>query len=674
MSTCPDENTILEYLDGTSSPKDRRAIEEHVDRCGLCAELLVELGIAAAHDESSSSEAAATMGRYVLGETLGRGGMGMVMRAWDTQLERDVAIKTLKHDWSEDTLTNDHLSRRLMREARALAKINHPNILTIHEVFEQDGELCLVTEYIDGERLDTWLEREAPTAARRLDVWLQVIEALAHAHSHGVIHRDIKPSNIMITRSEQRPIVIDFGLATAPERARSGAAPSAALTQRGSALGTPAFMSPEQHMGHAATPASDIFSVCASIYFSLYGVRPFGGTNARQIAMRAYSGELTPVDRARAPKKLLGVLIVGLSPAPEDRFESLSSLADALRAARQSGRSNSTPYILIAGLLGLVGAALFTTSHTTSTSTLIARTEPSLQATSQHHEPTTPPARAHQTESKDEGMTSATSAAHEQIDDALADAAKIKPPPRQQTRALTSSLTNNRATRAGEGGAHRLAGAAPSTHAANAEESKEDLRVRLFKEAQRAMDAGYLHNTKRCFELVAKYKRGFDSSIDIARGLCLMVSGACEAGEKLMSEGFQTTLTPELSKTNARTMAKQYCRPPEGTTEHFFWKIGRSSHYTYSTLSGSTCDAELRYLLETVKHAPNDLDQDATLALQDHLKRIAGCYKWRTQKTNCRLVDAVLLEAHKLETHLDARQLRARVDAEIERVYPSCRD
>jgi serine/threonine-protein kinase len=186
------------------------------------------------------------IGRYQVLNRIARGGMGTLYLAWDPKLDRHVAIKVLTDD-------NDDLRERFSREARSAARLHHPNIVTIFDVGEYDGQPFIAMEYIQGETLATLIKERAPLpTVRRLEIIEQLADGLAFAHRIGIIHRDVKPANIMITRDGAVKI-LDFGIA------RIGS--SSSMTMTGMLIGTLSYMSPEQGAGRPADNRSDVFAV-----------------------------------------------------------------------------------------------------------------------------------------------------------------------------------------------------------------------------------------------------------------------------------------------------------------------------------------------------------------------------------------------------------------------------
>ena len=240
--------------------------------------------------------------RYVITGSLGAGGMGVVYRARDEKLDRDVAIKMLQRG----LLTSDEARVRFRREAQALAKLNHAHIAAVYDVIEQDGVDCIVMELVDGESLAVKLGRGALPVREATTIALQVAEALVEAHEHGVIHRDLKPGNVMIT-PKGRAKVLDFGLA----RLLLGPAD---VTQTGpetvGVMGTPLYMSPEQAMGETADARSDLWSLGVTYYESLTGIEPFRRPTTLGI-LRAITDETArPLREVRPEAPLLAEQVV----------------------------------------------------------------------------------------------------------------------------------------------------------------------------------------------------------------------------------------------------------------------------------------------------------------------------------------------------------------------------
>src|SRR3954463_3520439 len=207
-------------------------------------------------------------GKSRLVEILGEGAIGVVWRAHDESLGRDVAIKEIRFPSGLDDDQISSLCARTLREARAAARLSHPGIVTVHEVVRQDERPWIVMELVRGRTLAQVIKEDGPQSPRRVaQIAAQILAGLRAAHAAGVVHRDVKPSNVML--DGDRTVLTDFGIA-----ALDG---GTVLTQTGAMLGTPAFMAPEQARGAFATPASDLWSLGATMYAAVEGQRPFGG-------------------------------------------------------------------------------------------------------------------------------------------------------------------------------------------------------------------------------------------------------------------------------------------------------------------------------------------------------------------------------------------------------------
>ena len=263
-----------------------------------------------------------TIGKYRIVGQLGRGGAGIVYKAVDETLNRDVAVKTLNPD-----LANTEVMSRFRAEATILAKLNHPLIATIFELFRSDNDLLMVMEFVRGETLDKLSERLGPIAPDRAAYLIDLIlSALEHAHREGVVHRDVKPANVMVT-SEGSIKIMDFGIARVLNAEQK--------TVDFRLMGTPAYMSPEQVMGEEVDGRSDLYSVGVLFYRLLTGALPFTADTALSMLQRQIRDTPTPVlvHRPSLPAWCDQIVSRALAKTPADRFQSAEEFRDALGRA-----------------------------------------------------------------------------------------------------------------------------------------------------------------------------------------------------------------------------------------------------------------------------------------------------------------------------------------------------
>lgn len=282
----------------------------------------------------------ATLGAYQIVGPLGAGGMGEVYRARDARLERDVALKILPPDMAGDPTRLE----RFGREARAIAALNHPHIVTIYSTEEADGVRFLTMELVEGQTLDAVLAAGVPTVARFLDLALPLADALTAAHQKQITHRDLKPGNVMVS-ADGRVKVLDFGLARVgvdgPDQAVD--ATRAALTSEGTIVGTIPYMSPEQVEGRPLDPRSDLFSLGVMFFEMLTGARPFQGASSPALmsAILRDTPPLTSDVRADVPEALARLVARCLEKRPDNRVQTARDVYNELRQVQKQLESGS---------------------------------------------------------------------------------------------------------------------------------------------------------------------------------------------------------------------------------------------------------------------------------------------------------------------------------------------
>ena len=282
-----------------------------------------------------------TIGKYRIVDQLGRGGMGAVFRAVDETLDREVAVKVLNPG-----LQDGDLMKRFRAEATTLAKLNHPEIATIHEIFRSDTDLLMVMELVRGETLDQLSQRSGPLPPERAAYLVaQVLGALGHAHQAGIVHRDLKPANIMVTELGGIKIM-DFGIARV--------AGAEHLTNDGHMMGTPAYMAPEQVMAKEVDGRADLYSCGVVFYRLLTGTLPFQADTAIGMVQKQLSDQPTPAQAHRAdlPEWCQTILDRALAKSPADRFQSAEEFRAALMRAIGSVATEQTGAYAAARLPG----------------------------------------------------------------------------------------------------------------------------------------------------------------------------------------------------------------------------------------------------------------------------------------------------------------------------------
>jgi len=316
-----------------------------------------------ANDQALPDLTGRTLGDYQILRRLGVGGMGQVYLARQLTLKREVALKLLRDDLNK----NPTALMRFQAEAEAVAKLNHPNIVHIHQMGETDGLRYMVLEYVEGRNLRDHLARKGPPDLLvTLSIIRQVVLAIQQAHEQGIVHRDIKPENILVTRKVEVKVT-DFGLS----RYFAGDTPALNLTQSGITLGTPLYMSPEQVQGQAVDNRSDIYSLGVTCYHLLAGEPPFRGATAFDVALKHVQEQPSPLKDLcpDIPSELCGIVHKMMAKDPNDRYSSARDILRELARVRDSvaanlGGPNSTsipkpPLIAISEPLPIAAAVTY---------------------------------------------------------------------------------------------------------------------------------------------------------------------------------------------------------------------------------------------------------------------------------------------------------------------------
>lgn len=370
---CPGENTLNALLGGHLAPEMAARTEHHVDECPACQELVAVVGqtmgssreggatpemLARPREEATtekddargpSAEAPLQPGsaihRYVVLSRVGAGGMGVVYAAYDPELNRRVALKVLRAEGRGEG--SEQARARLLSEAQTLARLAHPNVVSIHDVGVTDGDVFLVMEFVEGPTLAAWLAERRRPLHELLPVFLQAGRGLAAAHAMGIVHRDFKPANVVVGR-DGRVRVLDFGLAREGlSRGTKASSPDAeAATVQTVVAGTPAYMAPEQHQGRRADARADQFSFCVALHEALHGVRPFRGDTPADILDSILRGDIHAPHAAHIPAWLNEALRRGLSAKPEARHDALGDLLAILERDRRALRRRMTMWVV----------------------------------------------------------------------------------------------------------------------------------------------------------------------------------------------------------------------------------------------------------------------------------------------------------------------------------------
>jgi serine/threonine protein kinase len=296
-------------------------------------------------DQLLGNAVISNLGRYEIIKELGRGAMGVVYEAKDPLIDRLVAVKTIHLQEMEPNQRKEY-EARFYQEARAAGRMNHPNIVTIHDLGETGGMAYIAMELLEGCELQNLLkDGQRMPVEQTLNIAIQVSTGLAYAHEHGIIHRDVKPSNIMVLKNNQVKIA-DFGIAHMDTSLLS--------TQTGQVMGSPLYMSPEQVLNRTVDSRSDIFSFGTLLFRMLTGKMPFTGDNAHSVMYQiVHENPQNPGSlNSEVPEMLDSIVTKCLSKEPQDRYQDAHKLADDLRAChdmlfRAKGGHHQISYPLI---------------------------------------------------------------------------------------------------------------------------------------------------------------------------------------------------------------------------------------------------------------------------------------------------------------------------------------
>jgi eukaryotic-like serine/threonine-protein kinase len=348
---CLSEERLLQWIAGrppvdADSDRDR----QHLAACHTCRAVIAfartnTLDMTARADAPPPSltqklQRGDTVGRYVIVDTLGAGGMGVVYAAYDPELDRKVALKILRPGVGE-LVDSTGFRDRLRREAQAMARLRHPNVIKVYDVSTKPGELFVAMELVDGTTLGAWLRERKRPWREIVEVFKKAGAGLAAAHEAGLVHRDFKPDNVLLSKSGD-VYVTDFGLARAlgahepavvssPVDVALSPAWQTPLTVTGALVGTPIYMAPEQLLGTHVDARADVYSFCTALYEALYGARPYSAKSVEELRREVHAGHVRePEGGARVPSWLKRIVMRGLRVAPDDRHPSMRALLDEL--------------------------------------------------------------------------------------------------------------------------------------------------------------------------------------------------------------------------------------------------------------------------------------------------------------------------------------------------------
>jgi hypothetical protein len=396
---CLDANAVQDLMAGELDAGTRAAAIAHLDGCADCRDRLAHLGTRTAAIDTPrglgrdgdvalldtvatdpdrfaeaevpeppaqapekpgptqpTSQTGRVLGRYTLAERLGVGAMGVVHRAEDRDLGRSVAVKLLHRPDSSFT-------ERLIREARSMAQVNHPNVVAVYDVGVADGTTYIAMELVAGVSLRVW-QQGRRTIPELLEAYIAAGRGLAAAHAAGIVHRDFKPDNVIVGAGVGadggRVRVTDFGLAAVqPTDEESSPHGEIELTYSGAILGTPAYMSPEQFTGGNLDPRTDQFNFCVALYEALYGSRPFHGKTFQELGENVCDGMvLPPPAGTQVSGALRAIVLRGLSARPGDRYPTMDHLLEELD--RDRARPWRRASLIAAALAILLGVGLLT--------------------------------------------------------------------------------------------------------------------------------------------------------------------------------------------------------------------------------------------------------------------------------------------------------------------------
>ncbi|OEU65538.1 MAG: hypothetical protein BBJ57_00375 [Desulfobacterales bacterium PC51MH44] len=280
-------------------------------------------------------------GRYRVLKELGKGAMGIVYKAFDPQIDREVALKILR----KDRLTNDEFTQRFLKEAKAIGRLSHPNIVTVYDVGQDHGTIYIAMEFLEGRPLDEAIKEDKLKITDIGSIGVQIAEALNYAHQKGVIHRDIKPANIILN-SDGRIKITDFGVAQIEDLL------TIHQTQAGAILGTPLYMSPEQVNAQPVDGRSDLYALGVILYVLLTGSKPFTGKNLTAIfAAIINSKPAVPIEIVSGISKAQSDLIMkSINKEPDRRFQTGREMAEALKSTFTDSQPDKSFFNIIGKL------------------------------------------------------------------------------------------------------------------------------------------------------------------------------------------------------------------------------------------------------------------------------------------------------------------------------------